>query len=402
MYRFYVTGNQQLTDSTLLLTLKKKSEEKSFSFQPGQYASISFKKNGRPTPARNFSIINSPTDQGTLQFSIRVKGRFTNALTNLMEGDEVKVRGPFGNFVFDKERDKDTVMIAGGIGIAPFIGMIRFATATNLSNNINLIYSFRDQNDAPFADQLKKFDDLNPNFKTTFVVGEGETDKFSGHNVINGRMSPDVINQVIENNYEGKTFSICGSPKFMADVVQILKDMGVDENKIMTEAFGQGSKRRSGKLFAWPPSTYVMGAVGLATASLVIMISDFTSALAAQTAAANTISNTGNQTGTTNSRQDELDGLVNGLPTTKNSSPSSSAASQAASQQTNTSTQTVTSAPVSAPATSNTAPVYVAPAPTPTPTPAPKPAPAPTPAPAPKPKPVPVCTTTQSGVTTCV
>lgn len=405
MYRFYVTGNQQLTDSTLLLTLKKNPTEKPFSFQPGQYASISFKNNGRPTPARNFSIINSPTDQGTLQFSIRVKGRFTNALTTLAEGDEVNVRGPFGNFVFDQERDKDTVMIAGGIGIAPFIGMIRFATATNLSNKIKLIYSFRDQNDAPFVGQIMNFDNLNPNFKSIFVVGEGPTDKFAGHDVLSGRMSSDIIDQVTDGDFENKTFSICGSPKFMADVTQILKDKGIDESKIMTEAFGQSSHRRSGKLFAWPPSAYVMGAVGLATASIAIMISDFTSALAAQTAAANAISNTGNQAGPTNSRQDQLDGLVNGLPSAKNNSPASSAAAQTAAGQAQTSTSTSTPASVttgstSAPAASSPAPVYVAPAPTPPPasTPAPKPAPAPTPAP----KPVPVCTTTQSGVITCV
>jgi len=66
MHKFYVSGNQPLTPTTLLLTLKKDPSTKPFSFQPGQYASLSFKKRGRPTPTRCFSIVNSPTDQSVL------------------------------------------------------------------------------------------------------------------------------------------------------------------------------------------------------------------------------------------------------------------------------------------------------------------------------------------------
>jgi ferredoxin-NADP reductase len=143
MYKYYVENSEKITPTTLLLTLKRYPSTRNFAFQPGQYAAISFKHNGRPTPARCFSIANSPTDDDVVQFSIRLKGRFTKALLDLKEGDRVNVRGPFGAFVLDADRDEDVVMIAGGIGIAPFMGMIQYASAVELSNKMKLIYSCR-------------------------------------------------------------------------------------------------------------------------------------------------------------------------------------------------------------------------------------------------------------------
>ncbi|MEI7683275.1 MAG: FAD-dependent oxidoreductase [Candidatus Saccharibacteria bacterium] len=115
MHKYFVTQNKHITPTTLLLSLKKRSNTKPFLFQPGQYAAISFKHHHRPTTTRCFSIVSSPTEMDILQFSARSNGRFTKALNDLTVGDEVTVRGSFGAFVFDPARDKDAVLIAGGI-----------------------------------------------------------------------------------------------------------------------------------------------------------------------------------------------------------------------------------------------------------------------------------------------
>lgn len=373
MYKFHVDSNQQLTPTTLLLTLKRQPSTKPFSFQPGQYTAISFKRNGRPTSARCFSIVNSPTDRDIIQCSIRTKGKFTSAVAGLEKGDEVKVRGSFGAFVFDPARDLDAVLIAGGIGIAPFMSMIQYATATNLSNSITLIYSCSDQNDVPFFKQLRQLEKQNPNLKIVYVISRGPIDKFSGQDVKTGRVTPEIIKQAVNGIYNKKSFFICGPSLFMNAMTRTMRDKDVPDNMIMTEAFSQKNNRQTGKLRSWPNNIYVLGAVGVALTSLVIMIKDLLETLPASNFSAS--SSLVDSTYPTNSRQTELDNLVNGLPSVANTAPATDAAIKSG-QQSNTGTS------VTNPTTTTTSAA-------PTPTPAPKPAP--------------VCTTSQStGMTTCI
>ena len=348
MYRFYVNSIKYISPTTILLTLNNDNDEKPFLFQSGQYAAISFTINERPTPVRNFSIVNSSTDQGVLQFGIRIKGRFTSALTNLKVGDEVRIRGPFGNFIFDSLRDKNMVMLAGGIGISPFISMIKYATNKNLGNNIRLLYSFNNQNDAPFAGQIMELEKINPHFKSTFVVSRGSTDKFNGHSVQNGRFTSQMIDSFVNNSYGDKTYFICGSSGFMDSMISALKNKGVDDDKIITEAFGQGAKRKSRKFFSWPTGIYLLALAGFSLANFIIMVGDLIKSIPASPTPQS--SDAQNQSNSTNNRQDELDNLING-----------STATNSATNNTN----------VQTPATTTT-------------------------------KPAPVCTTTQSGVTTCI
>ena len=140
MHVYKLVRNEKISPSTQLITLVNDEPGRPFGFQPGQYAAISFKHNGKPTPARCFSIVSSPTDQETLQFSLRVNGHFTRAVQDIKPGDIVKVFGPFGGFMLNTAHDKDVVMLAGGIGITPFISMIRYVSRLETDNKVSLLY----------------------------------------------------------------------------------------------------------------------------------------------------------------------------------------------------------------------------------------------------------------------
>jgi len=384
MHTYFVSANEQITPSTLLLTLKKKPSLQPFLFQPGQYAAISFKRYGRPTAARCFSIVSSPTDQDVLQFSMRTKGRYTKALTTLHEGDKVKIRGAFGGFVFDADRDTDTVLFAGGIGITPFMSMIRYAAEIHLTSPIVLVFSCQNQDDVPFADELKILEARNPHFQTVFVIGQGPTDKFTGYNIKTGRITPELIDYVSAGSYKSKSFFICGPPPFMNAINKALKDKKTPAGNIMTEAFSQGPNRQTGKIRSWPFNMYALGAVGVVLGSFVVMVSDLLDILPpfSQLGSSSAI----DLSNLTNTRQNDLDKLVNALPVLSTSAPVTDAVTQAA-RQSSSSAQTPTSTNTNtATKTSTPTPVVTTPAPVATPAPAY----------------VPKCTTTQSGVTTCV
>ena len=409
MHKYVVETVAHITASTLLLSLKKPAGERPLEFQAGQYAAISLYHRHRPTPARCFSMVSSPSDPEILQFSMREKGHFTRAVAALTPGDIINVRGPYGGFVIDDEQDTDIVCLAGGIGITPFMSMVRYTAAVRSSSKLTLIYSCATQDDIPFFEELKSLQLQMPNFKVIFMIGHGPIDKLVYQVTGMGRITPELLDALWGGQYGSKTFFICGPPLFMNGMVKTLRGKGVDRVQILTEAFAQGSHRQSSLFRSWPRSVYALGTAGFAVGSLAIMASDLIKTLPPSTYLGT--SNISTKATLTSSRQADLDALVNNLPLVANASPASSAATAAI---------VAATAPPPTPVLVALAPGSVAKAvpkaasaaaprsgfpaaATPAPAPAPAAAPAPTAAPMPAPTPPPKhCTTTQSGVTTCI
>jgi hypothetical protein len=161
----------------------------------------------------------------------------------------------------------------------------------------------------------------------------------------------------------------------MNSIVAVAKEQGIPHDRIITEVFNQGSQRQTGKVASWPQNMYALGALGIGFGSLAIMISEIVKTLPyiplTDEKALNVPLKTSGQ------REKDLDALVNGLKEdlSRPNSPSVDAA-LAASQSTGQS-------PIASLPQQKTT-VY---------TPAPVPAPAPV---------QPKCTTSQSGVTTCI
>lgn len=221
---------------------------------------------------RCFSITSSPTDQRFLQFSMRVKGHFTSAIKRLKVGDEVDVRGPFGGFVFEPDLHNDLVLFAGGIGVAPFISMLRYAGKLDLDNKIKLVYSCRNREDIAFFETLSKLGRKNHNLEIIYVLAEADS-HIKGQKVLAGRVDDANINK-LDLDYAGQTYMVCGPPPYMKAVFKLLKARGVPDERVLSEAFGQGSLRQTGKLRSWPINIYALGGVAMIAAGFFIIISD--------------------------------------------------------------------------------------------------------------------------------
>ncbi|MFA5003829.1 MAG: FAD-dependent oxidoreductase [Candidatus Saccharimonadales bacterium] len=389
MHKFTVENLEQITPSTILLTLRINDGEPAFGYHSGQYAAIGFYKGGRPTPMRCFSIVTSPTQPGILQFSMRARGHFTRGLANLKQGDKVKVAGPYGGFVMTNPRDLETLFLAGGIGITPFMSMVRFAASEKLQNNIKLLYSCQSQDDIPFFEELQQLQAENPRFKVAYFIGDGPTDKLGDAVVYTGRITPEAIDTLTDNVYTDKSFFICGPPPFMNGLRKTIHSKGAPLGSVVTEAFSQGANRQTGKVKSWPFSMYVMGAVGMGVASFTIMVTDLLKTIPSS-ASLHATNNGSASAGAANKRQQNLDQLVNSFASVANTAPVE--ASVLALNQSQASSTPQATTPQSSGSTTPSTTYTAAPAPMPTPAPAPTPAP----------PPAPVCTTSPSGVRTCV
>lgn len=374
MHTYKIIGNESLTPSTTILTLESIASDRPFNYEPGQYAAISFFSHKRLSVARCFSIVSSPTQPGILQFAMRSGGRFTKKLSQLPLGEHIKVRGPFGGFVVDWQHQPNIVFIAGGIGITPFMSMLRFASQAHLQNSITLLYSCRSQDDIPFFEELIKIEESSTTISIHYVIADGPIDKLQGKSVSKGRISNELLVERTENSFSSYEFFICGPPPFMKGMTKLLVANNTPQNNIVTEAFGQGSHRQTGKIKSWPFNMYVLGTAGLVLGTFTVLVADVMKTMPVSSLLANDEQVNNDQT--ISKRQADLDAMVNSFDPLVSTGPPSDAviAAQKAAQPKVAKTITTTS-------TQQSANVPVA-----------------------KPTPVknPVCTTSASGVRTCI
>ncbi len=267
--RAIVSDIRPLTPSILELTLRR-TDGKSFPFfQAGQYATLSFPAYDRLKSERSFSIAGSAAYPTELQFGIRVGGDYTSTLRYLQRGDRAVIGGPFGQFTFDTQRDQSAVFIAGGIGITPFMSMIRTATDTKLTNELILIYSVRSLSDAAYLDELQALEKRNPNLRVIYVVSDGNIPKKS-NSYFAGRVSSELIAAAVQQNPWGRSFFMCGPSAFMTFTSKLLKEMGLPLGMIRSERFAVGSSALIERGSPIPKFTFA--AWGVATAVLLTMI----------------------------------------------------------------------------------------------------------------------------------
>ena len=116
---FKVKEIKWISADTFTLVL---NPEKKFSFKAGQWCFLRINKD--KLYARHPFSISSEPNKRDIDFTIKIAGRFTKAASQLKEGEEVIVDGPFGIFTVE-DNQKDLVFIAGGIGITSFMIIIR-------------------------------------------------------------------------------------------------------------------------------------------------------------------------------------------------------------------------------------------------------------------------------------
>ena len=97
-----------------------------------------------------FSITSSPTNKEFQEFSIKKCGMLTEYLHSLSVGDEIAIRGPYGNHfpVEDKLKGKDLLFIAGGIGLAPLRSVINYVFDNRDDyGKVDILYGSRSKDD---------------------------------------------------------------------------------------------------------------------------------------------------------------------------------------------------------------------------------------------------------------
>ncbi len=201
-------------------------------------ATIDGQKPFAPMPGQlgMFSILNigegmfSITSQGPnhIEMGIKRTGILTDALHDMEEGQEVGIRGPYGNgFPIDRFKGRDIVFVAGGIGLAPVRSLINYCVENRSDfGHLHVIYGSRSPADLVFKEDLfENWPKVN-NMTVSVTVDRGD-EEWQG----NVGFVPAFLEQLNPNPTMTLT---CGPPIMIKFVLQALDKMKFKEEEVIT------------------------------------------------------------------------------------------------------------------------------------------------------------------------
>ena len=200
--------------------------KKPFIHRPGQCAMLSIPGVGEAM----FSITSSPTNEEYMEFSIKRCGCFTEVLHSVEVGQEVTIRGPYGNeFPVDTEfAGKDLLFIAGGIALAPLRSVINYVRHyKDRYGKIDIVYGARSKEDLVDYNEIIEEWMHDEGVKVHLTI-DREQPNWDGHVGF-------VPNFVKELGFTtDKTVILCGPPIMIKFTLAGLMEMGFSKEQIYT------------------------------------------------------------------------------------------------------------------------------------------------------------------------
>ena len=227
----------KITDETPLVKSFRAELPKNISidFYPGQFFMVSFAEDAEIKTARAYSIASSPLNKSYLEIALDKVGPFTTKLFSMKEGDLLKFKGPYGKFYFNEEMKNNLVLVAGGTGITPLIGIVRYCNDKKLNNKIRFLYSVRTPSDIIYKEDLEKIKNENNNFDYVVTITRQEVnDSWKGRK---GRVDLNLLKENIED-VENSIYYLCGPKDFVHSIIEMLESLGVKKEQIKTDIWG--------------------------------------------------------------------------------------------------------------------------------------------------------------------
>jgi Na+-transporting NADH:ubiquinone oxidoreductase subunit F len=198
---------------------------------------------------RAYSMANYPEEEGIILLNVRIAtpppknlslpaGKMSSFIWSLKPGDKATISGPFGEF-YAKETDAEMVFVGGGAGMAPMRSHI-FDQLRRLKTprKITFWYGARSSREMFYVEDFDMLAKENDNFEWHVALSDPQPeDNWTG--------DTGFIHNVLLENYlknhpapEDCEFYMCGPPMMNAAVINMLKELGVEDENIMLDDFG--------------------------------------------------------------------------------------------------------------------------------------------------------------------
>ena len=198
---------------------------------------------------RAYSMANCPEEAGIIMLNVRIAtppprnlslpaGKMSSYIFSLKAGDKVTISGPFGEF-FARETDNEMVFVGGGAGMAPMRSHIfDQLNRLNTDRKVSFWYGARSKREMFYVEDFDMLAKENENFEWHVALSDPQPED-------NWEGMTGFIHNVLYDNYlkeheapEDCEFYMCGPPMMTSAVINMLKDLGVEDENILLDDFG--------------------------------------------------------------------------------------------------------------------------------------------------------------------
>jgi ferredoxin-NADP reductase len=226
---------KEVAEGTMAFRFEKPS---GWTFKAGQYLDMTLldpSETDSEGNVRSFSIASAPHEE-TLMVATRMRDTaFKRVLRTMPFGTAVKIEGPSGDLILQKELTRAAVFLAGGIGITPFRSIVQWAAKETSPHRIVLFYSNRRPEDAAFLAELQSLERDNPKYKLIASMTEME----KSHQPWQGETG--LIDQgMLGRHLKGAAspiYYIAGPPAMVKGLHEMLSKAGIKPGDIHCEEF---------------------------------------------------------------------------------------------------------------------------------------------------------------------
>ena len=172
--------------------------------------------------------VSSPPGSTAITFTIKNLGNYTRSLKDVEPGTRVLLDGPYGVFT-PHTFNGPQLFVAGGIGITPFLSIIRDMDNKKIPTMMTLVWSARNENDFVHDDTLREIASRNKWFRYVPIITAGGQGKH-------------VNRELLESLFDKKDFPtmqvfFCGPETMRSELQKILRKTGLPRVAFHFERF---------------------------------------------------------------------------------------------------------------------------------------------------------------------
>ena len=203
---------------------------KQLAYKPGQFMYLRLLRKGKLSSSHPFTISSSPTWE-MLTVTPKELGDFTVTIKDTKVGDLALIDAPYGVFSFLNHDCERLVFIAGGIGITPFMSMLRYIYDNKIAKQVTIIWGNKDEEALCFQEELDNMANEMENINVVYIMSAQES--WRGER---GRIGGKIIEKYV-SDLARCHFFICGPPQLSLAVMKTLREIGVPAGRIHHELF---------------------------------------------------------------------------------------------------------------------------------------------------------------------
>lgn len=184
---------------------------------------------------RELTLASAPC-MDRLLFVVRLRDTaFKRSLQALPPGAPIELGEADGDLVLDADDSRAAVFIAGGVGITPFLSMVRQELHAASPRVMHLFYANRRPETAAFLPELQALQRQHANFHliATMTAPETSSRPWSGER---GHIGPQLLTRHLPD-VESPVYYLAGPPALTLDMLDVLEGMGVDGTAVNSVEF---------------------------------------------------------------------------------------------------------------------------------------------------------------------